>query len=560
MKWTISRRLYALAAISIIAVAITFGNSYLTNRTIEDSYNLADMRNGQIRTVNTLVAAQSELILAAMDSIVDKDSGIIAPERMEIINGNVAALQKGIGRLGDIADTDEEKVEAKVLSENFDILANAIQKDLKNLIERAADSPEQFVKEFEKMDDTIDEYGDGISTALTKFRDSVQEEMAEANEQARYVISRSMVVGWTVFGITLVVLLVLVYFIVRSIVQPIRNVVDMVEDIAQGEGDLTRRLNVDRNDELGELAAWFNMFMEKLQGVITKLAENVSVLSASATEMAAVSQQLASGSEEISSQTENVNRNTNDVRTNMDASAASTEELNTTVGTMASAVEEMTASVGEIASNASNSANTAEEAARIASAAGQEISKLQESAEEIGKVVQVIVDIAEQTKLLALNATIEAARAGEAGKGFAVVAGEVKELASQTAKSTDDIRSKVEAIQNNTGGAVQAMRQIMDVIQKVNDMVQNIAASVEEQSATTNEISQNVTQASIAANEVSEATNSSAGALSEVADNINDVTNSIGETARAASQVQTSSEDLSRLAENLQELVNQFKV
>jgi methyl-accepting chemotaxis protein len=305
----------------------------------------------------------------------------------------------------------------------------------------------------------------------------------------------------SVAALVVVAILVAVIWISLKIfaVRPIELVTEGLRDIAAGEGDLTKRLTLRSQDEVGRLSIQFNTFMEKLQGIIQEVAQYVGRLNESSDRLQNVSSQMAQDMNGMSVQSERLSRNAGEVQHNMDSAAASTEQLSSSVSTMASAVEEMTASVAEIAQNAGNSAATASRAANLAESTGQAVQKLKESAQDIGKVVEVIVDIAEQTKLLALNATIEAARAGEAGKGFAVVASEVKELAGQTGRSTEDIRKRIQEIQESTAGAVQAIDQIVGVIRQVNEMAQSIAAAVEQQSATTSEIPQNVAQAATAA-------------------------------------------------------------
>jgi methyl-accepting chemotaxis protein len=371
-------------------------------------------------------------------------------------------------------------------------------------------------------------------------------------------MANTLVISFAVVGIFLGLVLAIV--ITRMIVKPINRTVNMIKDIAQGEGDLTKRLDASAKDEIGDLARWFNTFVEKLQGIIKQIAGNAKTLAGSSTELSATANQLASGAEETTNQSGTVASAAEQMAANMNNMAAATEQMTTNVKTVAAATEEMTASISEIAKNAEQASTVAGNAATMAQSSNETIGQLGNAADEIGKVIQVIQDIAEQTNLLALNATIEAARAGDAGKGFAVVATEVKELAKQTAEATEDIRGKIEGIQSSTGLAVKSIGSISEVIQQVNEISRTIASAVEEQSVTTKEIAQNVAQTSSAAETVSVGVTQSAMASKEITQNIAGVDQAAKQTAQGAAQTQTAGVELSKLAEELQTLVGQFKV
>jgi methyl-accepting chemotaxis protein len=268
-----------------------------------------------------------------------------------------------------------------------------------------------------------------------------------------------------------------------------------------------------------------------LQKVETSLGETSQALASASQELLAVSQQMASSAEETATQA--------------GVASAAAEQVSRNVMTVATGAEEMGVSIKEIAKNAHEAAKVATTAVKVAGTANATVAKLGESSTEIGNVIKVITSIAQQTNLLALNATIEAARAGEAGKGFAVVANEVKELAKQTAKATEDISRKIETIQTDTKGAVGAIEQIAKIINQINDIQNTIASAVEEQTATTGEISRNVAEA--------------AKGSSEIAQNVTAVAQAARSTTEGASDTKKSADDLAKMAHDLQQLVSRFK-
>ncbi len=320
-------------------------------------------------------------------------------------------------------------------------------------------------------------------------------------------------------------------FMSRRIAVSTQSLLTRAQAIAAG--DLTNAdLKSQGNDELGDLTAAINQMQSSLRELIHSMRETAEQVAASSEELSATSQHITANSEETTAQAKVVSEAGGQVNTNLQTLASGAEEMNTTIG--------------EIAKNATEAARVAGQAVETAEGANQTVSKLGDSSVEIGKVIEVITSIAQQTNLLALNATIEAARAGEAGKGFAVVANEVKELAKQTAKATEEIKQKIGVIRENTGGAVEAIGGIKGVIDKISQISTTIATAVEEQSATTQEMARNVTEAARGAATISE--------------NIQGVAEAAQSTSTSVGEAQTATEQLSRVANQLRDLVGRFRV
>jgi len=365
-----------------------------------------------------------------------------------------------------------------------------------------------------------------------------------------------------IIGIIIIVALAAGMWITTDIliIKPIEKVSEGLKDIAQGEGDLTVRLPVTSDDEVGELSKWFNTFMEKLLAIIKEIGGNADTLTASSADLSGLSGNMSEGADNMSAKSNTVATAAEEMSTNISSIAAAMEQASTNMGLVATAAEQMTATINEIARNSESARSITGSAVSQAGDATKKIDELGKGAQEIGKVTETITEISEQTNLLALNATIEAARAGEAGKGFAVVANEIKELARQTAEATQDIKDRINKIQSSTSGAVTQVEGISTVINDVNEIVSTIATAVEEQSVTTREIAGNVSQASGGIQEVSENIAQLSTVAGEIARDIADVNQSSNDMSNSSSHVDMRSQELSKLAAQLKDMVGKFKL
>jgi methyl-accepting chemotaxis protein len=375
------------------------------------------------------------------------------------------------------------------------------------------------------------------TTLVTAIRDSMStlsdttvraSRAEEATAEDRYQSTRMWVIG--VLLVSAVLGIVLAACITRLIVRPLAQCARTLDRI--GAGDLTARTSVDSRDELGRMSGTLNTTAEAMADMVGKVTISVELLGSAAEQLSAVSAQLSAAAEETSAQVSTVSHSAGTVSQGVQAVAAGADEMGI--------------SIREIADNAGEAAGVAADAARTAQATNASVQKLGDASGQIGTVVALITSIAEQTNLLALNATIEAARAGEAGKGFAVVASEVKDLAQETARATEEITRQVASIQAESHSTVDAIQKIADVIATINAYTSTIAASVAEQTATTSEIARSVQHA--------------ARGSSSIAETIAGVAMATQQVTSGATETQQTAAELARTAGDLQSTVAAYRV
>jgi methyl-accepting chemotaxis protein len=367
---------------------------------------------------------------------------------------------------------------------------------------------------------------------LDKAESSLHHMRADAVSSAAVGAARGDVIASTICLLVgvLLVLAVLGVWLRHDVLKPLGVLRARMASIADGDGDLTRRLAFHRADEIGDLAAEFDRFVVGVQSLVGKVAGTAAGLAASAANLSSTSEQIATSAHDATRRAE--------------SASSAAEEVSSNVASVAGAAEEMGSSIREIAHNAHRAAGVAMDAVTMADTTNAAISRLGESSTDIGSVVKLITEIAQQTNLLALNATIEAARAGEAGKGFAVVADEVKDLAQETARATDDISRRIESVRNDSRDAITAIEAIRAVISQISDYQVTIASAVEEQSATTSEMGRGFSEV--------------AAGSAEIAKSIAGVASASSTTLNGVASARQTTEELRKVADELKSLVSRF--
>ena len=381
----------------------------------------------------------------------------------------------------------------------------------------------------------------------------------ESEFLASVVSIRNMVLA--AGGIFLVLTVLAVLWFVKGIMALLGHDPSEIANVANqiAAGDLTYQFPTTGKPLTGVYASMQQM-TTNLKNMFNDISQGIQTLTSSSTELSAVSQQMTSGAERSSQKANNVASAAEEMATAMNSVAAATEQTSANLQMIVAAAEEMSATINEIASNTAKGSQTTTQAVEKAEHISQRVDALGKAAAEISKVTEAIADISEQTNLLALNATIEAARAGEAGKGFAVVAGEIKELAKQTARATDEIGLKIGEVQTSTTESVEAIKAIVEIIADINSIVSSVATAIEEQSATTQEISNNVSQAATGVQEVNENVNQTSTVAAEVTADVHQVSQSADEITAGSMQINESALELSKLSESLNEMVSRFKL
>ncbi|MCG8686231.1 MAG: methyl-accepting chemotaxis protein [Desulfobacterales bacterium] len=358
----------------------------------------------------------------------------------------------------------------------------------------------------------------------------------------------------------IVLIIPVALFFSGSMVKSILNVTASLKDVAEGEGDLTKRIEIKSKDEIGELSQWFNLFIEKLQTMIVDISSSSHSLSQSVQVTRKEATDISDNSSKMLDITNTVTRSTSEMSAGISSISQVVGQASDNLDIVASSTEEMTATINEIAKNAETARAMSSETGQKIEAAGEKVIQLGQDAKEINTFTESINEISEQTNLLALNATIEAARAGEAGKGFAVVAGEIKELANQTAAATQDIKTKIDNIMASSTSTVEEMDTISKTFGNMNDVVNDIASAIEEQSATTKEIADNTATVATGISEVNASITEFDGLTTEISQEMESVNTTSTEVSENCTRINKDTQDMETQTNKLDELINRFVI
>jgi methyl-accepting chemotaxis protein len=518
VRWTVGRRIAALGALAVAALTAVGGLGYLQ---AGRSWQHADEAFRVASTLSTVIDSQHAASVMVADAY-RLTTPLTAAQRTAVVDQLDEHAGEMSEQLATLEPTHLAGLEPAALADLTDAM-QAVLATVPALDKTTGPPPRGLLGQVQASWDAFDEASDAVRSQLAADSSQRNEATQLGAQSTRRLILLVALSAIPLMGLAM-------WLIARAVAGPVRQTRAVLERVA--DGDFTQRIAQQAPDDLGELAAAVNTTVTRVGDAIGAIGREAGVLAAASQRLDGVSEQVAAGAQRVTSEAGSVSGNA--------------EHVSDDIQTVAAGCDQMQAAIGEISRNAAEAAGIVDEAVQIAQTANGIMNKLDTSSAEIEEVAKVITSIADQTNLLALNATIEAARAGDAGKGFAVVASEVKELAQETAKATEGIGRRIETIQADSADAVTALNRITETINRIQEIQQTIASSVEEQSASTREISVSVSRV--------------AGRAGEIATRISNVAEASSEATTAADATHHAARELADSASSLQGIVSGFRI
>ncbi|MDD2487786.1 MAG: methyl-accepting chemotaxis protein [Candidatus Gracilibacteria bacterium] len=539
ISFTIKQKLFLLTSVIVIFGSILNAINLFQNNKLGDYQHIVyqTMKNAQVAQEASHIGDQLNMV--ASNFITDRAFATLDMEIPKIKKRSTELFSE----VEKFSNTEEKKKLADA-KKNFDDFVSILDGDLRTLLKEI---PKNIINE------DVNDNSVMLQSNVSRIRSSIRSIEERAVKDAKSAndnylkLKKVVFMQNIIFGlITGIIILLLSAWISLSITRPLAKFLEMIKDIAEGEGDLTSRLDDSRNDEIGKIAKYFNDFNAKLQNMIRSVKRNADDASEIAQNLESVSETIRFSTEQAQGQTmsistavEEMSATSNDIATNCHMAAEGSKRSSDAANSGVRCAENSLAMMNQMTEMVRGSVNN--------------VKRLGERSDQIGQIIGTIEDIADQTNLLALNAAIEAARAGEQGRGFAVVADEVRALAARTSAATKEISELIRGIQKETETAVKDMTETSakfdsgsQEFNKVTEVLNQILAEV-------SELDQQVNQIATAAEEQTATTN-------EISSNIQSVTSVISEAASGANQTNASAISMSDASRSLSELVSQFKV